>query len=294
MKKLSLLIVSLFVLGVLGWIGYQASIGPCDRPLQYSIGEFDTQFGVSKNDFIKKIISAESVWEKAAGRNLFDYDADATFKINLIYDQRQKEVDNKQKTEFGLSAAEVNFKSLDAAYVSLKNSYESEVAIHADAVKSFQLQEASYEAEVNLWNSKGGAPEKEYQKLEAERQAINTEIAKINQEAANLNAILDKVNSALDSRNQAASNYNSIADAYNKQYGGGIEFDQAEFTGKAINVYEFNNSTDLTIALAHELGHALGMNHVQNPKSIMYYLSGQNSLTPTAEDIIELKKVCHI
>ena len=51
----------------------------------------------------------------------------------------------------------------------------------------------------------------------------------------------------------------------------------------------------MILALTHELGHALGMDHVENPKSIMYYITGANTETspaPTAEDLVELNRAC--
>ena len=65
----------------------------------------------------------------------------------------------------------------------------------------------------------------------------------------------------------------------------------------AILVYQFGNKKDLSLALSHELGHALGLNHVENAKSIMYYVTGNNNdilATPSIEDLAELKRVCKI
>jgi predicted Zn-dependent protease len=101
----------------------------------------------------------------------------------------------------------------------------------------------------------------------------------------------------LERRNQAASEYNKVAKNYNQKYGHGLEFNQAEYNGKGINVYQFSTEQDLEVALAHEFGHALGMDHVENPTSIMYYITGGNQqvdLTPSAEDLTELKRVCKI
>jgi len=46
---------------------------PCTEPILYSIGVFDTRFGVSKETFRKDIALAEEAWEKSAGKNLFEY-----------------------------------------------------------------------------------------------------------------------------------------------------------------------------------------------------------------------------
>ena len=44
--------------------------------------------------------------------------------------------------------------------------------------------------------------------------------------------------------------------------------------------------------LVHELGHALGIGHVENPDSIMYSYSIGETLTLSEEDLAALKEVC--
>ena len=95
--------------------------------------------------------------------------------------------------------------------------------------------------------------------------------------AYELNKETSQLNALLKERNLKAVEYNKIARSYNKKYGHGLEFNQAEYTDKEINVYQFGNRKDLILALTHELGHALGMDHVENPKSIMHFLTGANT-----------------
>ena len=42
------------------------------------------------------------------------------------------------------------------------------------------------------------------------------------------------------------------------------------FEGNQISIYEFSSVDDLRLTLAHEFGHALGLKHTHNPKSLMY------------------------
>jgi hypothetical protein len=266
MKKILQYLFLLAIIGISTYFVYEKTLRPCDRELEYSIGRFDTQFGISEGEFKARIVEAGSVWEKALGKSIFVYKPGADFKINLIYDERQLATVQKQKTEFGLSAVEETFKKLDAEFNLFKNDYEQKVSVY----------------EKNLALYKKG-------------KYSNIQILELNREAAELNKETNQLNELLKERNAKAVEYNKIAADYNNQYSHGLEFNQAEYTNGQINVYQFGNKKDLTLALAHELGHALGFDHVENPKSIMYYLTGANTetaLTPSGEDLAELKRVC--
>ena len=291
--KSILTLLSLTALGAFGYTAY-GILNPCSTPIQYSLGTFDTQFGVTKENFQSKILSGASVWEKAFDKNFFEYNRDAKFKINLIYDERQQEIDSKRKTEFGLNQVEAGFKDIDLEYKSAKAVYESHAGTYEASRNNFLQKSKQYEADVNYWNSRDGASPAEYNKLKTTQTELNASANALNKEAANLNKELEQLNDLLDKRNKAAEDYNAVARDYNQKYGHGLEFDQAEYTGEEINVYEFGNSHDLTVALSHELGHALGMDHVENQKSIMFYRTGEQSLTPTPEDLAELKRVCRL
>lgn len=302
MKKLGQYISVIVLLGLIGSSGYfiyQKTLSPCDQPLEYAVGRFDTQFGISQSDFKSYIVESGSVWEKVLGRKVFIFNPNASFKINLIYDERQLATIQKQKTEFGLSAVENIFKQLDADFNAFKNSYDQKVSAYEQTLASYQSRKSAYDAEVISWNSQGGASQNKFQSMETEQQYLNSETARLNTEVSSINSMTKQLNILLLERNVKAAEYNKIAGEYNKKYNGGLEFNQAEYVndsaGQRINVYQFGNKGDLVLALTHELGHALGMNHVENPKSIMYYITGANtevSLTPSAEDLAELKRVC--
>jgi hypothetical protein len=271
MKKIGkflMVVILLSLIGVSGYFIYEKSLRPCDKPIEYSIGRFDTQFGISQDDFKSYLAEAGTVWEKVLGKKEFIYNPKADFKINLIYDERQLETIQKQKEEFGLTAIETVFKKLDADFMAFKNQYDQKAA-------SYERGLASYKA----------------------RKLSNPEIAQLNAEAADLNNMTSQLESLLKERNAKAVEYNNVAADYNAKYNKGLEFNQAEYTGSKINVYQFGNKKDLVLALTHEFGHALGMGHVENPNSIMYYLTNSNtdsSPTPSSEDLSELNKVCKI
>jgi len=303
-KILKNTIISFFAVGVIVFSCYSIyfnSLGPCEKIKEYSIGRFDTQFGISKDDFIGYISESKSVWEKALGKDIFVYDPDASFKINLIYDERQLDTVQKQKTEFGLLAVEESLKNFDFEFNTYKIQYDEASANYEKLLKIFEENKSAYEKVVADWNSKGGAPQTEYEALENERKELSAKANSLNTETNRLNTMAKQLNALLDKRNIKAVEYNKIAKEYNQKYENGLEFNQAEYikasNGKKeeINIYQFGSKKDLVLALTHELGHSLGLDHVENSESIMYYLTGGNTqLTPqlTAEDLAELNKVC--
>jgi transcription elongation GreA/GreB family factor len=234
----------------------------------------------------------------------------SNFKINLIYDERQLLIMQKQKGESGLQAAEDILNTLDMQFNEMKKEYDALISAHKSAAASLEERQKSYKSKVDYWNERGGAPKNEYDALRKEAVVLNKEASVLNNEVSVINAKSRELNTLLDQRNKAAAAYNQTVQIYNQKYGQGLEFDQAEYVsgrknplifgrgiGEEINVYEFTNNADLALALAHEFGHALGMNHVENSKSIMYYTSGANtraSFSPSAEDLAELKRVCEL
>jgi predicted RNase H-like nuclease (RuvC/YqgF family) len=298
MGKVMNSILILAIMGGLGYGGYQYTLTPCDTVLQYSIGRFDDNFGLSEAEFRKNIVSAEAPWEKAVGKNLFEYNPEAKFTLNLIYDERQIATVQKQRTESGLAAAELFFQNLDNKFHSIKSEYESSKNSYESAKNNFQSRTDAYEKEVERWNREGGAPKEKYNELERERNALNNEAMLLNKRAEELNRLSADLNAKVEERNRAAEDYNKVVESYNDKYGRNMEFDQAEYNGEAINVYQFSDSKSLVMALAHEFGHALHMDHVENSKSIMYYLrDSDNTLVtpiPTAEDVAELHRSCKL
>ena len=91
--------------------------------------------------------------------------------------------------------------------------------------------------------------------------------------------------------------YNSKLNAYQSRYGEAREFDQGEYNGSQINIYQFRDLPELRLVLAHELGHALGMNHTENSASIMYYLMQDQDMDAPAlspEDQAVFSRICGV
>lgn len=87
-----------------------------------------------------------------------------------------------------------------------------------------------------------------------------------------------KVNALADTEGSIVTTYNKTVEKFNDEFSHEREFNQGEYSGNSITIYEFMRHDDLILVLAHEMGHALGMGHVQDPAAVMYYMVHEKNL----------------
>lgn len=249
------------------------SIKKCNEIRTFAIGNVDSRFKISAGDVQKVAEESALKWNNQSDKILLKYDKNSALKIDLIYDQRQAEVD-----QFNL-ASDTLQKS--------KDSVESTKGKFDQMLTTFQADLKTYNSEVSYWNKKGGATGTTYSDLEQTRTDLNKRRDQLISMSKNLNMAVDGFNSDLQNlQNDVDSKKNIIITQ-------GL-FIPAE---NKIEIYTFGNKEELRLVLIHELGHALGFDHGQDPSSIMYYLLGDQDLSnPTllAEDIAMIGARCDL
>lgn len=265
---------------------------PCEEPLAYTIGSIDPRFELSESELREVLREAASVWNIAAGKEVLVFREDGELPVSLVYDERQataelgEEIDSDQE----------RYDALRAQVDTLIAAHDAKIRSHESNVASFERRSAAYEASVEKWNQQGGAPPREYERLETERKSLARLQDSINTSAEALNRMTADINEKVGALNNMADTLNVQVDTYNVV--AGKEFDQGQYIedqqGARITIYEFRTRDQLVRALAHEFGHALGIEHTQDPQSLMYPYNSGDDLTLAPEDIDALRSACEL
>lgn len=267
MKKL-LLYIAIFALLFL--VLRSIIISPCDPPLRYRVDTVDSQFELSRDKFTELVNRAASIWNKAYGKPLFVYDPEGNLSVNLVYDERQRLNLQIYTTEGQLAQKQTSLDQQIAAY-------------HKD-VATFEAKLTALNQQIQEWNDKGGAPEDVYNQLRQEQADLKAEADRLEQTAKTLKISATSFNNQVSTLNKNINTFNATLEERPEE---GIFIPRQN----RIEIYFHITEAETLHTLAHEFGHAVRLDHNDNPKSIMFFKTNQ-SITPSPEDLDSLKESC--
>lgn len=294
MKQLTTLFLLIVIAGSGFFVYERISAFGCQVPFSYRIGTIDEDFGITHDKAELAVEGAEAMWEELVGAELFVYDDEADFTVNFVFDTRQQLTNDEHELREILNEKEHVSDAIRDEHNLLVSEYEVQKARYDARRIAYETDLAAYNEEVEEWNEEGGAPEEEFERLNREQDALSRENRALGDEARELNVLVARINALGEAGAVAVEDYNEDVAEYNNRFNHEYEFTQGDYQGDRINIYQFDSERELRTVLAHELGHALTLQHVDDPKSVMYYLMDveEHQGDLTTYDLGEYQRAC--
>jgi hypothetical protein len=288
------------------WVILVAGVGyffyfeklPCQTPIGYKIGTLDPRFGVTQSQFLQDINQASTIWGSAIDKKLFVYDPNGSLTINLVYDTRQAATQEAQTLTTAIDQTTNVADSVKQQYSALEQNYQTAQAAYNTQLAQLTQAQSAYNSSVDYWNKKGGAPAAQYATLQTQKSTLVDQQNALEAQRQQANNLATQINALIDKYNLLVDHINTNVSAINNDGLTGSEFEEGVYIsdaqGTRINIYQFDNQTYFIRVLAHELGHALQLQHNSNPDSIMNPVNQSQSLVLSSQDLAELKTECRI
>lgn len=282
MHRLGLILLFLALL----WLSYQTHahyqlrynawsdrlLHPFDQRLRFKVGDVDPRFGLTQAQVIELTQEAVDIWQQGTQQTLFVYDPNAKLSIDLIYDQRQQDANDFKTTQNHLDQHNhQNQRSSD----NIEHARSQLEWTQHRLEQQKQLLETEYQ---QLQAQRATAQSRQQQQyLQDQQQQLHLKIQQFEQEVSYYQQQNHSFNQQVDQHNLNIQQYNQqIVQA--QQRFPAREFHKGVFMGNKIEIYQFDGPDDLRLTLAHELGHALGLTHHDDPQALMYPILGEQNL----------------
>ena len=279
---------------------------PCETTIAWRVADVDPRFGVSQREVQAAAEEAAELWRIEA-RRLFVRDSLLGMPIRLVYDERQSRTDDRvralqlhRQSEVDLATEERDLRVAWERQTEAQQRSLVEWAAHDSAI-------GVHNGAVRRWNAAGDAPPDTVEALAARGERLRAHGVTLLEAARRLQA----ENEELRSRERALAEGRAAIDrgaarlasafpllevesgTYLEAHG--LDAAGAPVRLREIRVFRFESRNELVRILAHELGHALGLAHVDEPGALMSPRrdgSGEDPLSLHAADHSALAALC--
>lgn len=246
------------------------SISSSQQPLKYRIAFIDPRFQLTKEQLVEVSQQAAEIWQKETGKTYFIYDSQAQLSINLIYDDHQMLKDEQQNNLDALLQKQEAWRIKNEEIV-LNKQQVTQLSSDLNKKKvSLKVEFEQYQQDVTRFNQ-GEHQYSNANNLKEWQKQLEQKSEELRNESNSLNFKIQSLNLKIKELNREQSDLSALKTQFKLKQKTSIQpFHKGLFSQNQIQIYGYASLNDLRLTLAHEFGHALGLKHTTDPKSLMY------------------------
>ena len=252
-------------------------LDPCTTPLPWRVASVDPRFGLPPDQVEAAVARAAALWDVAAGRPTFVHDPRDGFPIHFLYDMRQAELQERNRRLGTLDPVATGLQEEQAELEERGELVARQgTRLEGDAL-AFTRRQEEHNRTVEQWNRGGGGTPKDREALLQEAALLERTRNDLLRRQESFDADQQVILAAVRELQLRIDAHNQEAEAFDREFAGGL-VESGRFVGltrngrvvqREIRIFRFDGEEDLTLVLAHELGHALGLGHTRGSGGIM-------------------------
>ncbi len=280
----------------------------CDAPIRWYVAEVDPRFGLTAEEVEWRVREAGMLWEQGRDRFLFVHDDREGLPVRLIWDGRQEADRERREARGRLNAEEERLRELRSGLEGLRERAKEAADGYALRLARYEDDLRAYRAELAEWEARGGVPDRERTRLDNQRAALDRARNALDDEVDALNELNARVRSEGESVNRGIEALNRESAWFSREFAS-VDLLTGEYVepgsrfgrrpamrDREIRIYRFESPEHLTMALARELGRALGLPFMEGDDGVMgtgvVPLPGPDGPALTPRDREHLRTTC--